>query len=77
VKVPCRLYLAWFDATWQVERQGAEITIAVSDEPSRIYLEAEDGALTRTVLAELGIHEIHMTVAAPGRRLDETIKGIS
>ena len=55
-------FLNWFEPTRQVERQGAEITIAVSDEPSRIYLEAEYGTLTRTVLAELGIHEIHLTL---------------
>jgi hypothetical protein len=59
-------FLNWFEPTRQVERQGAEITIAVSDEPSRVYLEAEYGTLTRTVLAELGIHEIHFTVAATG-----------
>ena len=65
-------FLNWFEPTRQVERQGGEITIAVSDEPSRIYLEAEYGTLTRTVLAELGIHEIRLTVAAPGSRHDET-----
>ena len=68
-------FLNWFEPTWQVERQGAEITIAVSDEPSGTYLEAEYGTLTRTVLAELGIHEIHLTVSAPGSRHDETIQG--
>ena len=68
-------FLNWFEPTRQVERQGAQITIAVSDEPSRIYLEAEYGTLARTVLAELGIHEIHLTVAEPGSRLDEVIKG--
>jgi hypothetical protein len=67
-------YLNWFEPTRQVQRQGAEITIAVSDEASRVYLEAEHGTLTRTVLAELGIHEIHLTVATPGSRHDETIK---
>ena len=70
-------FLNWFEPTRQVERQGAEITIAVSDEPSRIYLEVEYGTLTRTVLAELGIHEINLTVAATGSRHDETIKGIN
>jgi hypothetical protein len=59
-------FLNWFDSTRQVERHGAEITIAVADEPSRTYLETEYGTLTRTVLAELGIHEIHLTVAEPG-----------
>jgi hypothetical protein len=58
-------FLNWFEPTRQVERQGAQITIAVSDEPSRIYLEAEYGSLTRTVLAEFGIHQIHLTVAEP------------
>ena len=68
-------FLNWFEPTRQVERQGAQITIAASDEPSRIYLEAEYGTLTRAVLAELGIYEIHLTVAEPGSRLDEVIKG--
>jgi hypothetical protein len=65
-------FLNWFDATRQVERQGAGITIAVSDEPTRIYLETEYGTLTRTVLAELGIHEINLTVAVPGGRHEES-----
>jgi hypothetical protein len=59
----------WFDTTRQVERQGGQITISVSDEPSRIYLEAEYGTLTRTVLAELGIHEIQLSVAGAGGSL--------
>jgi Helix-turn-helix domain len=58
-------FLNWFEPTRQVEREGAEITIAVPDEPSRIYLEAEYGNLARTVLAEFGIHQIHLTVAEP------------
>jgi hypothetical protein len=70
-------FLNWFEPTRQIERQGAEITIAVSDEPSRSYLEAEYGTLIRMVLADLGIHESHLTVAAPGSRHDETIKGIN
>ncbi len=68
-------FLNWFEPTRQVERQGPKITIAVSDEPSRVYLEAEYGTLIRTVLAELGIHEIRLTVAAPGGRHDGTTKG--
>ncbi len=55
-------FLNWFDATRQVERFGSEITIAVTDEPSRVYLETEYGTLTRTVLAGLGIREVHLTV---------------
>ena len=62
-------FMNWFDTTRQVERQGGQITISVSDEPSRIYLEAEYGTLTRTVLAELGIHEIHLSVAGAGGSL--------
>jgi hypothetical protein len=60
-------YLNWFEPTRQVERKGAKITIAVSDEPSRIYLESEYGTVIRTVLAELGIHEIHLTVYGTGK----------
>jgi hypothetical protein len=68
-------FLNWFDAA-QLERQGSEITIALSDEPSRIYLETEYGTLTRTVLTELGVHKIHLTVAEPASRHNETAKGI-
>jgi hypothetical protein len=56
-------FLNWFEPTRQVERLGSEITIVVSDEPSRLYLETEFGTVTRTVLAELGIHKIHLTAA--------------
>ena len=58
-------FLNWFEATRQLERQGREITVAVPDEPSGSYLETEYGTLTRTVLAELGIQEIHLTVCHP------------
>jgi hypothetical protein len=47
-----------------VERQGARIIIAVPDEASRFFLEAEYGNLTRTALAELDIHDIQWAVGA-------------
>lgn len=54
----------WFARSRQARRQGAQITIAVPDEASRLFLEAEFGHLTRTALAELDIHEIQWTVGA-------------
>jgi hypothetical protein len=55
-------FMNWFDRTWQVERELSRITVAVSDEPSRHYLETEYRAVTRRVLSELGIEEICFVV---------------
>ena len=58
-------YMNWFAHTRQVGRFGAQITIAVGDEPSRDYLQAEYGNLTHSVLAELGIHQITWLLLHP------------
>ena len=52
----------WFVRSRQVERHGAQITIAVPDEASRLFLETEYGNQTRTALAELGIRDVEWTV---------------
>jgi hypothetical protein len=65
----------WFAQTRQVGRQGAQITLAVSDEASRFFLEAEYGDLTRGVLAELGIHEIQWTPQSQAAN-DEVVQQI-
>jgi helix-turn-helix protein len=55
-------FVNWFERTRQVERRKRQITIAVSDETSGFFLEAEYGNLTRAVLAEFGIDEIELAV---------------
>jgi len=53
----------WFERTRQVEQQDGRVMVAVPDDCSRLFIEAEYGNLTKSVLAELGIDQIEMTVA--------------
>ena len=53
----------WFERTRQVEQQDGRVTVAVPDDCSRLFIEAEYGNLMKFVLAELGIDQIEMTVA--------------
>lgn len=53
----------WFERTRQVEQQDGRVTVAVPDDCSRLFIETEYGNLTKSVLAELGIDQIEMTVA--------------
>lgn len=52
----------WFERTRQLERRDGHITVAVPDEPSRVFIEAEYGNVTKSVLATFGIEEIALTV---------------
>ena len=56
----------WFAQTRQIGRQGRQIIVTAPDDSSRFFVEAEYGNVTRTVLAELNIHEIHWTVRERG-----------
>ena len=53
----------WFECTRQVGQQEGRVTVAVPDDCSRLFIEAEYGDLTRSVLAEFGIDQIELTVA--------------
>jgi hypothetical protein len=61
----------WFARTWQIDRRDGQITIAVWDEPTRFFLEAEYGNLMRAALAEAGIEKIEVTVACEESKADE------
>jgi hypothetical protein len=61
----------WFARTRQIDRHEGQITIAVWDEPTRFFLEAEYGDLTRAALAEVGIDKIGLTVACEELKADE------
>jgi hypothetical protein len=56
--IPEIAYKNWFAATRQIRRRGHQITVAVSDEPTRLFLEAEYADAARRALAELDISEI-------------------
>jgi len=61
-------FLNWFERTRQVERRGAHITIAVPDEATRFFPEAEYGKLTRDLLGEFAVEEIELTVVFNGSK---------
>jgi hypothetical protein len=63
----------WFEPTRQLERSDRGITIAVSNEPGRHYLETEYAGVVTGVLADLGIVEVVWQVA-PNCPVDGTFK---
>jgi Helix-turn-helix domain len=59
----------WFECTRQLERRGGHITIAVPNEATRFFLEAEYGNHIRAALGEFGVEEIELTVVANESRM--------
>jgi hypothetical protein len=52
----------WFEHTRQICKHDAQITVAVADDTSRCFLEVEYGNLVQSVLVELGIEGLELTV---------------
>lgn len=55
-------FLNWFEKTRQIERRSECLRVAVPDETTRLFLEAEYGNLIKAVLAEFGIEKLELAV---------------
>jgi hypothetical protein len=58
-------YLNWFAGTWQIEKCGSRVAVAVPDEPTRAWLKDEYELVIRKALSELGVEEFHLVVCDP------------
>ena len=61
-------YLNWFAGTWQVEKCGSRIKVAVPDEPTREWLTDEYELVIGKALSDLGIEEFDFVVCEPVSR---------
>lgn len=60
--IPAIAFANWFDRSRQVERSGANLTVAVPDEPPREYLEMEYRTEVLRVASSMDIDEVQFVI---------------
>jgi hypothetical protein len=58
-------FLNWFSCTWQIEKFGSRIEVAVPDESTKAWLKSEYELVISKALSELGVEEIRFVVYDP------------
>jgi hypothetical protein len=61
-------FLNWFSCTWQIEKFGSRIEVAVPDEPTKAWLKSEYELVISKALSDLGVEEIRFVVCDPVSR---------
>ena len=64
-------FLNWFACTWQIEKCGSRIEVAVPDEPTRAWLKDEYELVINEALSDLGVEETRFVVCDPVSRSPE------
>jgi hypothetical protein len=59
-RIPEIAFLNWFEATRQVERCGAELVVAVPDEPTAAYIAAEYARIVHAAAAAEGVTQVRL-----------------
>jgi hypothetical protein len=59
-------FMNWFDRTWQIDRCGTALTVAVPDEPTRSYLESEYHGLIESMVSDIGVAVVRLVVCGTG-----------
>jgi hypothetical protein len=59
-RIPEIAFLNWFAETWQVERCGAELVVAVPDEATAAYITAEYESMVHDAAVADGITQVRL-----------------